>query len=94
MERKKEKRARDEEYIDWQIAATKAVFCLRKYRETSHKYWLELVESHLASANSYLQEFDRISANIADPSDYLSAERDRNSVPVPSDRTDAVLVRV
>lgn len=61
--------------MEWQIAATKATVCLRKFHETKLDYWLKLAEKHLANGNGYLQEIDRRSDLIVDPVDYVGAER-------------------
>lgn len=75
MERPKDRRAQEEIRMDWQIATCKAVVCFRKFKNTDDRYWLDLAESHLQAANGFLQDFERHIHLIADPIDYLGADR-------------------
>ena len=63
--------------IDRAIARTKALACLRKYRDTRNEYWLDTAELHLETVErlcALLSDFD-------DPLVWIGAERadyDRN----------------
>ena len=72
---RKNQQKKDELRMDWAIASAKAAYCLRRYQSTDDRKWLLLAEAHLATANGYLQELDRVWLSVADPCEWLGAER-------------------
>lgn len=65
----------DEFKIDAEITRAKAVVCIREYKRTLDLKWLCIAENHLRRNNRLLEEMERRFLNIADPVDWIGAER-------------------